>query len=464
MSVFGPAALVAGFLAAGELVLHAAGLVHDVRGGLRAAGMAIFTGWAATTTALSLALTVGAAPTLNAALVVWTLVGLGAVAVSRFASRPVAHARPLRESHRGARVAAAAGAAVLVAYLLALLVRAWRPTGVLHPDAWKQWLPKADVLYFFGGLDTGTGGFTSQMNPDYPPLDATSKALGFHALGGAETLDLARLQWALDVSFLFAVAWILSPRVRPAILWPSLAMFALVPGFGSIVGSYLADEPLSILVAMAGLTALLWLVEDDKRYAVFCGLFLAAATLTKNEGLMLALVIVVALAATAEGRRRWRVLVALVAVPLAVHEVWKLWLTRHSVPPNSYYDLNNLVRPDFMLQRLERLDYGLTQLLAQLVATSRWLLLVPCTLALAVLVGRRLPGASIFVCTVVVLDVLGFATIYWVSRINLHFYVDNTVDRLPAFIAFFCGAAFPLLLGATAPASGGEPPRHPAPP
>ena len=47
---------------------------------------------------------------------------------------------------------------------------------------------------------------------------------------------------------------------------------------------------------------MIWLVEGDPRWAVLSGLALAAATATKNEGLMLSLVIVVALAVTRRGR------------------------------------------------------------------------------------------------------------------------------------------------------------------
>ena len=128
-------------------------------------------------------------------------------------------------------------------------------TGVLHADVWNQWLAKAKSLYFFGGLDTGTGGFTSQFNPDYPPLDPTTEALVFAAQGGVDVLELARVHWALAAAFLLGVAWLLAPRVRPAILWPSLAMLALAPKFGALVGSSLADEPLALLLGLAGLTA-----------------------------------------------------------------------------------------------------------------------------------------------------------------------------------------------------------------
>ena len=65
----------------------------------------------------------------------------------------------------------------------------------------------------------------------------------------------------IDVSFLLAIAWLLAPRVRPAILWPSLAMLALMPRFGSLVGSLIADELTAMLIAVAGVCALIWILE-----------------------------------------------------------------------------------------------------------------------------------------------------------------------------------------------------------
>jgi hypothetical protein len=442
--------LVAGFFAAGASLLFGVGLVRGAGAVFRAAGIAVFVGWTATSIVLSFGVMVGIGPTLPTAVVVWMLIVLAGLGVGRRARGDVARRPALRETGWWGRITAVGGASILAAYQLALLVRSWNPTGVLHPDVWNQWLPKAKIVYFFGDLDIGIGGLKSLQNPDYPPLDATAEALDFHALGAADPLDLARVHWVVFASFVLTLAWLVAPRVRPAILWPSLAMFSLVPGVGSLVGSSLADEPLTMLVGAAGITALLWLLENDRRYAFLCALFLAAATLTKNEGLMLSLVIVVALAATAEGRRRWRWLVGLLAAPLAVHAIWKLWLTRHSVPPNPFYDLGDLLRPHYVFGRLDRLDYGLTQILHEVARTSRWLLIVPCTLALALALVRRLPSVTIFVCTVVVLDLIGFATVYWISPVDLHFYVDNTVVRLPAFIAFFCGAVFPLLLAEAA--------------
>ena len=433
------------------------GFVDTPQRAFFAAGLAVFVGWATTALCLSLLLVLGVEPTLRNAALVWLVVGVAAAVAARRRLVGTIAWTPLRETKPAGKILALGGAAVLIGYLAALLVRSWEPTGVLHADVWNQWLAKAKILYFFGGLDAGTGGFTSQFNPDYPLLAPTTEALVFSAQGGADTLELARLHWALAAAFLLGVAWLLAPRVRPAILWPSLAMLALAPKFGALVGSSLADEPLALLLGLAGLTTLIWLVEGDPRWAALSGLALAAATATKNEGLMLSLVMVVALAATRRGRRHPRVLLSLAGAIVAVHGVWRVWLNRHSVPRNPFYDLDDVFDPGYLLGRTDRLEYALGQLLGEVATPSRWLLLVPATLVLALLAARRAPDVALFVGVVVVLDVLGFATVYWLSGVDLHFYVDNTVDRLPAFIAVFCGVVFPVLLGVTDPSR--SPPR-----
>ena len=450
-STLGTAGLLVGFLIAGEALLTALGLIRSRRHGVVFAGLATFSGWVATTLSLSLALLIGVEPTPRNAAIVWGLLVVVALIVR--GNRSAARTTPevLHETGMVGKTCAIVGALALAGWLLALLVRSWQPTGVLHADVWNQWLPKAKLLYFFGGLDTGPGGFTSQFNPDYPPLNAVSEALAFHAIGSTDVLDLARLHWALAASFILGVAAILAPRVRPAILWPSLAMLSVSPAFGSLVGSSLADEPLALMIAMAGLASIVWVLEGETGYIALAGLFLAAAAATKNEGLMLALIVVVSLLATGRGRGHPRILLALCTAILAVHGVWRIWLAHNDVPRNPFYDLSDALNPGYLASRLDRLSYALGELMDQLVTPSRWLLLVPAALIMALLAFRRSRDLSLFVTSVVVLDILGFSVIYWLSRVDLHFYVDNTVDRLPAFIAVFCGSVLPLLIAHAAP-------------
>jgi hypothetical protein len=412
---------------------------------VRLAGLALVVGWATTGIGLSLGLVAGLAMTVAETVALWVLVAAGGLALAR--AVPAAPLRPVRrEGRRGGRLLALAGAGLLGVYLVLLGWRSAEPSGLLHADVWNFWLPKAKTIFYFGGLDTGVGGFTSQTSPDYPPLLPALEATAFRFVGGTDALALPLAHWVVAVAFFGALAGLLAGRVRPAILWPALALLAFMPMVGRLIGSSLADEPLALLVALAGVCGVASLEEREWRLGLLAGVFLVAATLTKNEGLMLAVVLAVALALAARSRRAWLTGAALAAAALAAFLVWKAWLDRHGVPGNYAYDFGDLLRPGYLADRVERLEYGAGQLLEQLVSPSRWLVTVPATLALAVAIARRRSDLTTLVLATTVLAFLGYATVYWISSVELHFYVDNNVDRVVAPTVVLLGALFPLLL------------------
>jgi hypothetical protein len=445
-------ALNAGYVVVGLAVLIGLGLVRARVDALRLAGLGLVVGWAVTGIGVSLLLVAGLDLTVPATVAVWGIVALGALLVARAGafrrgvepSRGVRLTRPRLRSPGDA--VALAGAGVLAGYLGLLGWRAAIPNGLLHADVWNFWLPKAKTIYYFGDLDTGTGGFTSQTSPDYPPLLPALEAVVFRFVGEADALRLPLAHWVVVVGFFAALAALLAPRVRPAVLWPSLAMLALMPMLGNLVGSSLGDEPLAMLFALAGVCSALWLSDRAWRLAALGGLFLAAATLTKNEGLMLSLVLVAVLALAARSRRGLVTAAALAGASLVAFAVWKAWLERNGVPPNYAYDFGDLFRPGYLADRLERLEYGAGQLLEELFSLSKWLLVVPATLVLAAILGRARPALAVLVLATTALAFLGYATIYWISSVELHFYVDNNVERVVAPTVVFLAALFPLLL------------------
>ena len=124
-----------------------------------------------------------------------------------------------------------------------------------------------------------------------------------------------------------------------------LALLALAPRFGSLVGSSLADEPLALLIGLAGLTGLVWLLDDDPRYAVLSRPLSRGRDRDQERRLD----------ARARDRRRagcWRAgrrhvrgIVGLAGGIVVVYGVWRIWLNRHSVPQNPFYDLERHLRP-----------------------------------------------------------------------------------------------------------------------
>jgi hypothetical protein len=73
----------------------------------------------------------------------------------------------------------------------------------------------------------------------------------------------------------------------------------------------------------------------------------------KNEGLMLALVLFALLAVVTRGRP-WRQPVPLAALPILALIPWRLWMDANGVPGTSAFQLDDLSRPAYLLDRTDR--------------------------------------------------------------------------------------------------------------
>ena len=431
------------FLGVGTALLSGLGLVRSAGDGLRFAGLSLWSGWASVGIASSYLLVLGARLSLLQAVLAAAAIAVVGLLVSRRVSALVRRPRRFRPV-RYERAAVWAGALVLAGYLELLFLRA-RLAEPTRWDTWAYWIPRAKSIVHFGGLDTGPGGFTSFANPDYPPLKPALEAVVFRFVGDVDGGVLVVQYWVLAVAFFGAVGALLVDRVRPAVLWPLLAVAALLPAFGSMVGSLLADEPIALLFALAGVCGALWLVDREPRFVALATLFLAAAVLVKNDGVMLLAVLWVLLAALTR-LRPWRELIALAAVPVAALVPWRLWLSANDVPENSAYQLGDLVRPGYLLDRSDRLWTALRELPPYLLDFDRALLTVPVVALVAVVLAARRPALSAYAVGTVVLGLLGFATVYWSSPYALDWYIDTTADRVMTSLLLFAAVVFPLLV------------------
>jgi hypothetical protein len=292
----------------------------------------------------------------------WTILfsGLFLVAAGVVAGRVRGHAKPgLRPPDWRVPALTLFGAlflAGIVVYFEALF-RADRLSGLTREwDSWAFWMPKAESLYFFGRLDAGFLQELPQL-ASYPPGLAFVQAGAFHAMGSADTTSLHVQYWFFAVGFVAAVVGLLAGKVHEAILLPVLLLFLVAPSLVERVTTLYADVPLGYLIAGAALLVLLWALEREPWQLAAATILLAGAMLTKREGLLFAVCVVLAgLAATWSDRRMWRPLLGAALVAFIVTVPWRIWFTVEGIrgdgPDSGYlgaFTYLERVRPSFDL-------------------------------------------------------------------------------------------------------------------
>jgi hypothetical protein len=444
-SYLGLAVLDVFLLAAGMGLLYGVGLVRSGRDALRNAGLALVAGWAAVGIIETTALVLGAPLTRwVVASIAVAIAAVGVLVGRRISSYRL---RVVGEPGPGSWLAVA-GAAVVFVDLAALLRRALGGGAPLQWDAWSFWLPKAKSIVDFGGLDTGVGGFTSFANPGYPPFVPSVEASAFAFMGNTNASPLALQHWVIATAFFAALASLLAVRVRPAILWPCLALLALLPTFTALIGSSLGDEPMVIVLGLGGACAALWLLEREARYAALAALFLAAGALAKNEGLFIAEVLALTVLVAALARRPRQALAPafVVLAPLAAIAPWRLWLRHHNLRATYDYRLSDAFHPSLLGDRIDRLSYAAHRMPGYVFSPGHWLLAVPLMLAAAVLAAPRRPALSVLALVSAVAAPAALLVIYWIGYPPVDWYVATTAERGVSSTAVLAAVFLPLLL------------------
>jgi hypothetical protein len=442
----GLAALDAVMTSLGYALLVALGVVRSGMRALRFLGLAFLTGWSLLGVALSFALSVGldAGP---ATVLVVAAVGIVACLVLR-RRLPVLALASRRREGPVATVVALVGAALVVATGIAAVAESLRAVTDMSYDVWSFWLPKAEAIYYFHGLDTGLGGFTTYGNPEYPPLVPALDAASFHFMGGVYPWVLTLQQSVLFLAFVGSVA-ALSSRVPRWILFPLLALIALAPQVWSQLFSLMPDQTLAYLLAVAGVCGLLWLEDRRPPWLVLAIVFLAAAALTKDEGVLLGGLLALGLIAADVVRRRRAALpsAALLLAPLATLP-WRAWLGVHEQPLTASNDSwLDLLHPVYAADRIDRLGYASRSMVELLADPSRWSPVLALALAVLVVLAPTLRELSLAVCAWVVVAFAGLASVYWISWSDVHWYVTTSAYRVLESLPIVVGAMLPLLFG-----------------
>ncbi len=414
-------------------------------GRIRSAGLSLALGWALFAVIASLALVLGLS------LAAWQIVTLSVAAAAGALlrrSRRVQPAAPELSDEGWRRYLGLGAAALLGSYLGLLVLRALFAPADTNYDSWAFWISKAQAIYFFGGLDTGSGGFTSFDNPEYPPAAPALDAAVFRFAGGVETSALPFQHALLGATFFVAAAALLSRRVRGWILWPSLLALALAPNIALYFEAALADLAVAYLVALGAIACALWLLEETRGSLLVAAIFLAAASLTKTEGFMLSVVLVVALAlATLVKTRPRRPLLLLASAPILALASWKVWLAATDQALGSVlYSVSDALRPAYLADRTDRLTYAAGELLGLVFDPQRWLLIGPLALVAGILALARQPALAIFYLGWLVIGFAGLTSVYWISNADVAWHVGTSANRVAASLMIFAGVLLPLLL------------------
>jgi hypothetical protein len=430
------------FLLAGAGVTRALGVWRTPRGLLRGAGLAYLAGLAAVGVALQLLLVLGVRfGVVTVVATTLVLAGTGLLRRSGPDPAPVA----LRPSRFVApQMGVVAGMVVLMA------VDLWfQPLGKW--DAWAQWTAKARVIYLFHGLMPSilsTPPYYA-MNPDYPTLLPAVEAADFSFAGRVDTQVIHLQFWLLYAATIWALVQLLTPRGR-VIGWSVAALVAVTPEVQVLTASALADIPVAVFFAFAGLHARRWLDEDDGVALRLYALFAAAALATKFEGrIYVAALAVVLLAQLVFGARR-RLLPAAAASAVALVGIvpWSLWASHNHVRGIFVTSLRDRLSPD-LFSHVGRIPLTLGTLLRDVATPGEWLLPASVVVAAAVVAYRSRSSRPllVFVGGTLLLCTAGLVLVYWATPLDPTWHLRQSGTRVIAGPLLFATFLVPALLG-----------------
>jgi hypothetical protein len=176
---------------------------------------------------------------------------------------------------------------------------------------------------------------------------------------------------------------------------------------------------------------------------------LAAAALTKSEGMLFAAAALASLlAVTGVRRRQLLVPAALATVTVLVALLpWRLFVRNYDLT-HPDYELSNLVDRSFLADTWYRVEPVTTELLRQLLNTGSWGLLLPLFAVGVVVAGcRRDVVPTAFVLGWIALSFVGLVLIYWITVRPLSHNLFNTSNRTVAALLVGMALVAPVLVG-----------------
>jgi hypothetical protein len=321
-------------------------------------------------------------------------------------------------------------------------------------DSLAFYARKAEMLTYHDTLvhaffAAPTYGFIHQ---DYPLQLPVFEALHFRAAGTVDIQAVVRHNWLLLVAFVWSAAYLLRGRVRPLVWAPLLLLAALAPGVWEQLLEGNADVPMAIFAGIGAISLALWVSEDPdgdgRPYLALGAAMVAAAGNTKNEGLMVAvaLLLVTGVVVLLRGLRLRDFLIAGGAVVIA-ELPWRIWMSANGV--ETEFSLSKGLNPGYLFDHADRIWPSIRTLGHELADQSRWLYLLP--LAVLVVIAALISGAgrrvAAFYTAAFAVVCAGFIWNYWASELAIGWYLETSAGRIISVLVFICVAALVHVTG-----------------
>jgi hypothetical protein len=430
---------------AGLGVLAAIGLVRTFRDLARNLALAPLAGMAWTGVVAATLATFGSRlSAVGLAALTLATCAAGAVAVRRRSSTPYALGRT-RAAQSWLERAVVVGALLALAAVVVAAAALFRVKPLAEYDGWAMWGMKSRAIAALGAADPGVfaSAAYSRLHLEYPLLLPSLHALPLQLEDGFSSNTVVLSCFAIGLAGLAAVWGLLRNRVRASILLPFVAALATAPAFFGQLATGYADVPVATFVAAGVVASGRWLLDEERAWLALMTLFVAAATLTKDEGLLFGVATYVALFIAAEGRRRAVGLSALLVA--LVYAPWRAYVAINDLG-GAPYDLSSSFNFPWIVGRLDRIPTAADGLLSRALDAQQFtvILLLGVAAIVSVLVfgPRRLGvlagGFSAF-------SFAGLTWIYVLAREEVDVFMSTNGDRVIVSIIVGLVAIAPLL-------------------
>ncbi|MGD0139341.1 MAG: glycosyltransferase family 39 protein [Tepidisphaeraceae bacterium] len=327
---------------------------------------------------------------------------------------------------------------------------------VIEWDAFAIWQLKAEVLATLP-MHPRPGYFSdvalSYSHLRYPVL-APMVSAGMHAMNGRLD-DLGKTISLLWYPGMLGAAYCAVRRIngKTAAL-TATALLACLEPFCRYGGSGTAETAITAFYACSILCLLRWQETGDWGYAILAAIFSAWMAWTKNEGLALAAINAVVMAAMGPRGKRGKSLAAAGMLAAIVAAIYLPWIVYTWGLPRTDEDYGGRLNPHEILSNLGRLGTILTGMGRELIDWQDWGLLWVIVLGLAAAERRRFKDRAIATIGILlILHLLAYVPPLMVTNWKLEELLAVSTDRLMMHVApvgaILIGALWPRWVGGT---------------